>query len=355
MKGKIPAPSQKTRFFLRGFLLWFGFIAVCALLCSGIYLGDKHRATILKVERGLFGEKSSSLPIELDAKGSLITTSSAAQIDSDKKPTVADKVPSAGQHAAKKADAKDPLNRSNKVLSTSKREADLYNKRPVATSADRSELIQKVDPTASALTDANQEDTNLANLRAVPVTKQIKLLVADDYATSQSDWIAQTTRAVSTASRIYNTEFGIELRVVGVVRWLDALPDMTNEELLTNLKKHPKEGADMLLGIVDKQLGADSYSLGAPGRNSPYNGAYGLVGRTATSEPAFLRGVLRSVGHLLGAEGVTDTQSEAYRLGSWMSDAREPADRQPWIDMPNRKRILLRKSLPQWNPTDPVP
>jgi hypothetical protein len=354
MKRQITAPSQNTKLILRGFLISLGFLMACASLWWGIYLGDKHRATILKVERRLFGEKKSSLPIELDAKGSIITSSSGALEDSDKKPAVVDKARRAGKQTAKKTNTKSSPNRPDQPTSSSQGEAEAH-KPQIAAATNRSESIQKIDPASAPPADANRDDTNLANLRAVPVTKQIKILVADGYAASQSDWIAQTVRAVSTASRIFNTEFGIELRVVGVVRWLDALPDMTNRELLTNLRKHPREGADMLLGFVDKELGGDSYSLGAPDPNSPYNGAYGLVGRAIASEPSFLRGVLCSVGHLLGAEQVTDTQSEAYRLGSWMSSARPPSDRPPWIDMPNRKRILLRKSLPSWNPTHTVP
>ncbi len=354
MKRQITAPSRNAQLILRGFLIWLGFFAACASLWWGIYLGDRHRETVLEVERHLFGEKKSSLPIELDAKGSLITSSSGGQDDSGKKPSVGNKLGSTGKQAAKTIHANNSPNRSDKPSSISQHDT-VAEKPKVAAAADRSKSILKSDPATDPLAYANQGDTNLANLRAVPVTKQIKVLVADGYAASQSDWIAQTVRAVSTASRIYSTEFGIELRVVGVVRWSDALPDMTNQELLTNLKTHPREGADMLLGFVDKELEAAAYSQGAPDPNSPYNGAYGLVGRAAASEPTFLRGALRSVGHLLGAEPVTDTQSEAYRLGSWMSNARQPAQQPPWIDMPNRKRILLRKSLPSWNETDPVP
>jgi hypothetical protein len=344
-KREKTAMTRKATSYFHRFLLWLCLIVACGLLCWGIYLGDRHRALILKIERDYLGFEKQALPIEVDDKGVLIMSSANARTADEKARSKNDTTPSVNEQHGTVATDKSA---SDKTKSDSLHPASGL---PI----NRSDRFREENRHTVPSADSPLTDSDLQNLRQVPVVKQVKVLVADAYAASHSDWITQAIETILSASRIFSTEFGIDLRVTGVVKWSDVSPAMDNDALLMNLKKHDREGADILLGFVGQDLGRDAYSKGAPSINSPYHGAYGLVGLSDGSEGPFLKGVLRSVGHMFGAEEITDTTSEAYRLGSWMSDARQSTGQSPWIDAMNRKRILVHKSLPPWNPTVGAP
>ncbi|MDH5671918.1 MAG: hypothetical protein OEZ06_07185 [Myxococcales bacterium] len=190
---------------------------------------------------------------------------------------------------------------------------------------------------------------SLEQQRAVPVTLRVKVLVDERLAGERGDWLSHVQRTIADASRIYRADFGIELTLAGVVRWPRALQGLGGNELHADLRSHGREGAHVLLGFVADRLDTPALAQGAPLDESALNGAYALVtdpGEAATADAPFLRGTLRALGHLMGAKHVGDAHSEAYRLGSWMSDAPAPGGRPPWIDMDNRTRILQRKSRP---------
>ncbi len=180
----------------------------------------------------------------------------------------------------------------------------------------------------------------------VPTTVKVKVLVDQRYASANGDWISLVQRTMSAAAQLYRENFGIDISLVGVMKWDQTLAGMEVEAVYGDLRGRPREGADVLLGFVAERLSAYWYLKGTPPADSPFNGAYGLVGTTANSDPPHLRGALRSIGHLLGAQGVIDPNSEAYRLGSWMSDGPVIPGRAPWIDLENRQRILSRKGRP---------
>jgi len=129
--------------------------------------------------------------------------------------------------------------------------------------------------------------------------------------------VSQPARGEFRVADIY-TEFGMKLRVTGVVRGLTRRP-MTDDSCC-RLKRHANEGADICSLSIES---SEANLLRRRARPiSPYNGAYGLVGLSATSEAVFLKGVLRSVGRLFGAEDVSDTTAKPI---GWAVDERRSA------------------------------
>lgn len=377
-KDSRSAVRQNILFRFYGLLFWSGLIVIILLFGWGIYIGDRYRVSILKYERELLGMKQSSHPIKLNAKGEIITI---AAVDSNNPESTPSNAKSSGlSHLSSSRAGKEKAS----VPSSSKQMNRQLGKQPFQDSepgkaTDLNKLTTTVEtplegqshssPTAmeyptNSTSNSIQGNTDVAqpthqlqkessdfpadlqDQKSIPIVKRIKVLVDDEYASIHSDWITLTARAISIASQIYSTEFGIELKLVGVMRWYDTLSYMSDEQLLESLKKHEREGADMVLGFVNRDLESSTYALGVPRDGSPYNGAYSVLGISDPQEQTFYRGVLRSIGHLFGAREVIDKQSEAYRLGSWMSDAPQSVDRSVWIDWENRKRILQHKSLP---------
>lgn len=179
----------------------------------------------------------------------------------------------------------------------------------------------------------------------VPVVVRVKVLVDDRLAARDPDWMGLVQRTVEAASRAYRDSVGLELSLVGVVRWPTSLSGLGPVALFADLGHRQREGADVLLGLVAAPLGASAYALGAPPNPDAPNGARGLVGAQPDAELPHLAGMLRSLGHLLGARSV-GVGTEAQRFGSWMGDTPLEPWRSPWIDEDNRRRILARKTRP---------
>lgn len=199
-----------------------------------------------------------------------------------------------------------------------------------------------------------------ADRLSVPVQVRVKLLVDDRWAAHHADWLLRVQRSLAAASEAYQAHFGIQLSLTGAVLWSGPRMAHSQAEAYRDLCGHPREGADVLLGLLGQPLSADGYGLGAPAPSATLNGAYGLVGLAPHAPPssqpgarsgagpggAHTRGILRSLGHLLGGREVLDPNSQAFALGTWMSAAPPPSGRPPWVDLDNRRRILLRKGLP---------
>jgi hypothetical protein len=304
--------------------------SITGTICWGIYLGDRYREPVLSFERDFLGMKiAAGLPLApapsvrpaqpLPSRQRLPGDRTAPAAAASPPPAAAAPPPAASPPPAAAASA--PSTPGRPVPET---DPDRFRPPPTPPTA-------AADPTVSF---------------NVPITVRAKVLVDERYANANVDWISLVQRTMSAAAHVYRDNFGIDISLIGVVKWNDALEGLTIDALHANLYRHPREGADVLLGFVADQLNAYGYIKSAPPVDSPLNGAYGLVGVTPGSEPAHLRGVLRSIGHLLGAQAVIDPNSEAYRFGSWMSVGPVIPGRGPWIDLENRKRILQHKGRP---------
>jgi hypothetical protein len=162
-------------------------------------------------------------------------------------------------------------------------------------------------------------------------------------------------RTVSRASHVYEQQFGISLELAGVGRWSVAPEGMGTAELLAELRGHPREGADIVLGFTSRPFDPAANGAETPLPGDAFNGAHGVVYATPGHREAHLRTLLHEVAHLYGAVDVVDPAAPAHRAGSWMSYATVPETQAPWIDPANRQRILDRKDLPFAPDAPPLP
>jgi hypothetical protein len=308
-------------------LTWkIGFAALlCGLVGWGIYLGDQHRSAVLGFERDYLGIKPSTLEAEsLVPPVMPLPNNQIAQASPPASPPQTVVLPSASPLPAQ--DWKPAQLPQQNALPETKNFATAFE----AVSTPPSAVVPR-DPMGSL---------------TVPIAIRAKVLVDDRFANANPDWISYVQRTMSAAAQTFRLNFGIDLLLVGVGRWPDTLDGLDVDALYARLRHSRREGADILLGFVADRLGAYGYSKGRSTEDSPFNSAYGLVGMTPGSDPIHLRGVLRSIGYLLGATDVADPNSESYRLGSWMSESPVMTGRTFWIDLDNRSRILASKSKP---------
>ena len=321
-------------------------VLVCTLVGWGIYLGDQHRQAILYFESDVLGMKvagaaavspdPSARPAASPRAGS---SRRAMPSPPSARPARAAGNPQARSDTGEIATAlPQPVAPALAAAPTARR---LPAEERSTASIDR-DAIRAAAP--SAVPEAMAADPMVS--MNVPITIRVKVLVDERFAKANAEWISPVQRTMSAAANVYRDNFGIDLSLVGVVKWGDALAGQTADTVYEALRGSPREGADVLLGFLSDQLDAYGYLKSMIPADSPFNGAYGLVGTMPGSDPPHLRGVLRSLGHLLGAQAVIDPKSEAYRLGSWMSDRPVIAGQAPWIDLDNRSRILQRKGRP---------
>jgi hypothetical protein len=188
----------------------------------------------------------------------------------------------------------------------------------------------------------DDEDSSraLASLRTVDV----KVLVDPELVARDPEWIASTTRLLAASSRSFQNLFGIELRVVGVVRWELATAALSRDQMLEDLRQRPTEGADLVVALTARGVGEDHTAPTVA--EDEHNASRVIVFADARARAPHLRPLLRELGHAFGAPDVTDTQSDAYQRGSWMSAAPVPEGSAPWIDAHSRRVILERKHHP---------
>lgn len=187
-----------------------------------------------------------------------------------------------------------------------------------------------------------------AERMAMPIRVRVKVLLDERLTAAHPDWLVRVQHELAEASDVYRMQLGITLSLVGVVSWSGARDGLAPAALFQDLRRHEREGADVVLGWLSVPLPLDAYGYGAPAPDSAYHGVRALVGMAQEADGSYShrRGILRALGALLGALPVRADDSQAYRLASWMSEAPPPAGRPPWIDVDNRRRMLLRKGLP---------
>jgi hypothetical protein len=292
------------------------------ILCWGIYFGDQHRDKVLGFERDYLGIKPSVSAIKLRTSASRPVSVSQPGSELLAPPV-------------KSPEAPRPIEANQPALQpTSQTAIGSPNNVPART-----------EPAVTSI-GVDAVSASPQGSLMIPIAVRVKILMDDRYANANPDWISYAQRTISAAAQTYRLNFGIDLRLAGVVQWPETLEGLDLDAMYQRLRRCPREGADVLLGFVADRLSANTYAKGNPIADGPFNGAHALVGITPGSDPAHLRGVLRGIGHLLGAVEIADPNSEPYRLGSWMSDAPIMAERTPWIDLDNRQRILLHKSRP---------
>jgi len=205
-------------------------------------------------------------------------------------------------------------------------------------------VADRIDTNSSENTDSSSSKLTLPSQESIPLVRRVKVMVDEAYVYAHSNWISEVMRTVGELSRVYRLEFGIIFDLIGVVCWSDVFPYMSNNELLFSLYNHPNEGADIVLGFVNRSVKAEALDNTLSEIQSRSHHAFGLVGTNEHFNPVFLPSAFLSLGMIFGAKRVTDTNSDAYQLGSWMSQSTVRADRSFWIDLPNKRRIIEHKA-----------
>src|SRR5690606_34726076 len=119
-----------------------------------------------------------------------------------------------------------------------------------------------------------------ADLLGMPVVLSVKVLVDPRWIEVQPDWIDDVQRTLGEASQVYAKQFGIILELHAVGRWPVASEGMSPAALLEDLKTHPREGADILLGVSatpSPSAEADAWQRAPISPEATHNRAYGLV------------------------------------------------------------------------------
>lgn len=202
-------------------------------------------------------------------------------------------------------------------------------------------------PPTSEPTTVDPLASDLAAKVALPTHVRVKVLVDDELIAERQDWIDYVQRTTSAASSVYEQQFGITLDLVAVGRWPVATAGLGADQLLDELRTHPREGADVLVGMTARPLdGSISGEAETPTPQSAFNGAYGIVYSVPGAREPHLRTLLHELSHMFGALDITDPQDPAWQAASWMSYAPVRDGQSPWIDADNRRRVLERKDKP---------
>lgn len=289
------------------------------LFGAGVHCGVSNRAAITGFERDVLG-------LDVDVPSAPTT-----------KPT-----------EAKPPETKPPQATPTEVKPPETKPPETASKPPAATPATSPPATSPDTPLEKpTVTTADPLSGDLAAKLAMPVKVRIKVLVDDEMIAAHPDWIDYVQRTVGAASQIYEQQFGITLELVGVGRWSVVTAGMSAGQLLTELRTHPRDGADTMLGMTARPLdGSIAGEAETPLRESAFNGAYGIVYSVPHSREPHLRTLLHEVGHMFGALDVTDPSDPAFEAASWMSYAPVGDGHTAWIDATNRARILGRKDKP---------
>jgi hypothetical protein len=302
-----------------GLLFGIPLSLVLGLFGSGVYCGAQNRHAILSFERDW---------LKLDV-----------EVPDPPEPSPAEQ-PDGEPSGEKQPDA-EPVEVPPAKPATTEPRSDSPPE-PVRTPDDPAVVREPPASVPETRTDPLQGE--LADRFTVPITVQVKVLVAPELIDRQPAWIDYVQRTVSQANRVYQKQFGIELELVGVGRWPIATEGMSVAALRSDLESRSREGADILLGFTDEPLPGDPHAVEV----SAFNLAHGVVGATsgAREHDAHLRSTLREVSRMFGARDIADADDPDWQAGSWMSDAPVSDAQAPWIDGANRRRILERKDKP---------
>jgi hypothetical protein len=315
---------------------------VLGLFSCGVYYGAKHRHAITSFEKEWFGLDVTVAPPWPGAEEAEVKPEVPTKPGSESTPA---RSPSGAEPAKPGTDAPEP-----RVVPVSDPPPP---REPSPDEPAAREPPREPPPTDPIVGEDEPEPRtdplagDLAQRLATPVTVRVKVLVDRELMEQQPAWIDHVQRTVSQASTIYDKQFGVQLRLAGVVEWAVATEGMSAEELLEDVRSRPREGADILLGFTNRPL--DDHKAGiadTPEPDNPFNGAYGVVYANRGHRNPHLRTLLHEIAHLFGASDITDPEDSDWAAGSWMSYAPVPSNQAPWIDADNRARVLHRKDRP---------
>ncbi len=308
-------------------------IVILMLLCYGIYLGSVNRDAVLRFERVYLGMDAEEVQPDFQPWIQPVAELTQATIrDLNSLPARVPLDVLLQQHDSESV-----------VNPLSGRESSTPSTVPPV-EPEQLPVVSSCPEQPRKVTGKTESSISLLVKRDLPVTIKIKVLVDDKYLADHSDWMARIQATIGEASRIYRDNFGIDLYLIGLGRWPIATTGRDSRQLYEDLIRRPREGADVLLGLVSRELDSPAYSLGNPSEG-PLNGAFGIAGTSGDTD-SFLSGALRCISHLLGALEAVDENSEEYRLGTWMSVKPVSVEHSPWIDANSRRRILENKTRP---------
>jgi hypothetical protein len=327
--------NRKRIFAISKLVVLFGtpVALILGLFSCGVYCGVENRHPITSFERDWLGMdvEVPPAPTETPTPAAPSADPNAPTDPSTPPPTPAP-TPSGGAPAAAAPATPPPTSPA-----------------PTATPPAPSPTTPAAPSTPPTRTDPLAGD--LAGRLALPVTVRVKVLVDDELIAARPDWIDYVQRTVAAASQVYEDQFGITLRLASVGRWPVMTEGLGADQLLDDVRAHPREGNDILVGFTERPLpttGDDRVTGKAetPTAESAFNGAYGVVYATSGHRHAHLRTMLHEVGHIFGATDITDPADPAYQAASWMSYSPARETDAPWIDADNRRRVLERKDKP---------
>lgn len=167
---------------------------------------------------------------------------------------------------------------------------------------------------------------------AEPVKVRVKVVVDADVFDRRPDWIAYAQRHVGWASQIFGAQLGVQLELRGVVAWPTTWSN--GHVALAELRAIDREGADLVVGLGGRSVRAPE----APAADPSQHAAAAVAFADPTSRAPHLRGLVRAVAQAMGADP----------LGAGSGDAAPLAFRAE-----ERQTLLERKHLPF--ATEPAP
>lgn len=169
---------------------------------------------------------------------------------------------------------------------------------------------------------------------------RLKIMVDPALVVAREDWLSYIADLFEATRVSYERLFGIDLQLHGVVVWEDAVGADT-AALLGDLAARDRDGADVMLGLLARAKPSDY----EPGRwTADVTGDHALVFADLQQPDRYYRNLLRALALLFGAEPAVD--SEAKRLGSFMSEGAAANGGVPVLDPENRGKIIINKRRP---------
>jgi hypothetical protein len=310
---------------------------IFGLFSCGVYCGHQQRNTITSFEHDVLG---------LDVEVVAADTKAGEQKPADKPSTTSSTTPTPKPEPKPEATPEpepkptpEPVPAPTPTPSTD-------------TTPPTVEPQPTVTPPSVPESKADPLEGELARLHHTPTKVRVEVLVHDDLVAQQPAWIDYVQRTVARASQIWQTQFGIELELVGVRRWADVDEDASAVELLEGIEAEPREGVDIVLGFSQRAFDDRVASQAPLADANAYNGTSAVVYATPGHHDAHLRTLLYEVARLFSARAIEAPTDPAYMSGSWMSYAPSKESDAFWIDAVNRARVLEHKMKPFAPATD---
>lgn len=303
-------------------LLGLPLLVLVAIFAGGVYFGALRSYRIQTLEAEYLGMDPPTLPPASDS-------------EPPEPPAVADASPT--QPDAKTPDDQTPESKSPE----SKTPPDAQP--PDAATPDAKPPETATPPQTSALPVAVAEPIG-AELRSrydEPLVVRVKLLVDPALVVAREDWLTYAASLIEGANASFQLLFGVEIRLQGVVVWDRESSRDPVDDLLADLGRHERDGAEVLLGLV---AGTEPPGFVAPSFTGDVHGNQALVFADLRRRDRYYLNLLEALAGLLGAERTSD--AAAKQLGSFMTDAEPPEGAAPVIDPDNRGRVIINKRRP---------